>query len=64
MATLVDHQKTCPVCLKPLLGTATELEPLVDPGIRYILVHHGCTTFVHRDTATAVPVPVTTAVAS
>lgn len=48
MSTLVEHQQTCPVCVKSLLGMPTDLEPLIDPVIRYIAVHCGCSTFVHR----------------
>lgn len=44
--SLAHRQKTCVCCGRPLeTGQRTNIEPLIDPTVRYVIVHYGESSF-------------------
>lgn len=47
--SLANRQKTCAACGRELLpGEQVTVEPLIDPSIRYIVIHWNESTFSYR----------------
>lgn len=47
------RQRTCAGCGKRIAeNEMTDIEPLIDPSIRYVVVHKKCSTFVHHESTT------------
>ncbi len=42
-----EEQVTCVACGGPLARARTNVEVLMDPEVRYVFTHWGCSSFVH-----------------
>lgn len=50
MTLPTDRQQSCPACGRALTPSdLVDLEPLIDPSVRYIRVHRGEHTFVRKE---------------
>jgi hypothetical protein len=49
--TQQERQVTCVACGGPLGAARTNIEVLMDPDVRYLLTHLGCSSFAQHDSA-------------